>query len=355
MLKAILFLGAFIVSSYAHAGVLGDVNGDGQIGLPEATYALQVMAGIRSPSATLTNIITVAKANGDYSDPVAAVNSISDASANNPYLVVVAPGVYTINQALVMKEHVDIVGSGENVTKIRGLRSTPDIDSSSAIILGANNSTLSSLTVENTGGTAYSIGVYNNDVSPTVSNVTATASGGISFGIYNSTSSPTMRVVTATASGGTSANYGVYNADASSPAMTDVIATATGGTNATGVFNSFSSPTMTNVTAKGSGGNPMNCGVRNTSSSPTMTNVTATGSGGGSMSYGVYNSDSSYPRIRRSTMDGGINALRSDEGSGGVVSQSTFIGGAGGSGNNSCVACNEGAMALDVFCQLAPL
>ncbi len=61
----------------------------------------------------LKNVISVAKANGKFTDPVAAVNSISDASAANPYLVVIGPGVYTITQTLVMKPYVDIVGSGE--------------------------------------------------------------------------------------------------------------------------------------------------------------------------------------------------------------------------------------------------
>jgi hypothetical protein len=51
MLKSIIFLGVFIVSSYAHAGVVGDINGDGQVGLNEAIYSLQSLAGIRPPLA----------------------------------------------------------------------------------------------------------------------------------------------------------------------------------------------------------------------------------------------------------------------------------------------------------------
>ena len=68
----------------------------------------------------LKNVITVAKANGKFTDPVAAVNSITDASATNPYLVVIGPGVYTVTSPVVMKPYVDIAGSGENVTKITG-------------------------------------------------------------------------------------------------------------------------------------------------------------------------------------------------------------------------------------------
>ena len=73
----------------------------------------------------LKNVVTVAKANGIFTDPVAAVNSITDASATNPYLVVIGPGVYTVTSPVVMKPYVDITGSGENVTKITGALSIP--------------------------------------------------------------------------------------------------------------------------------------------------------------------------------------------------------------------------------------
>jgi hypothetical protein len=59
MLKSILFLAAFIVSSYAHAGVIGDIDGDGTVGLPEATYALQVLSGVRTPMTTSGSVIRV--------------------------------------------------------------------------------------------------------------------------------------------------------------------------------------------------------------------------------------------------------------------------------------------------------
>jgi len=165
----------------------------------------------------LKNIITVAKANGKFTDPVAAVNSITDASADNPYLVVIGPGVYTINQTLFMKEYVDIAGSGENVTKIKGAISTGNPDASSAIISGASNSALSSLTVENNGGEYYSIALYIDSASTTVRNVMATANSGVTetVGIRVLSCAPSIINVTASAYGGTS--YGVYNSTNSSP------------------------------------------------------------------------------------------------------------------------------------------
>ena len=76
-----------------------------------------------------------------------------------------------------MKEYVDITGSGENVTKLIGANGTFSSESS-VVISGANNSALSSLTLESVGGGTSSIAMYNDHASPTVSNVTAKASGG---------------------------------------------------------------------------------------------------------------------------------------------------------------------------------
>jgi hypothetical protein len=327
---------------------------------------LMMISGV-SGNRPLKNVITVAKANGRFTDPVAAMNSLTDASPDNPYLVVIGPGVYTVTSPVVMKPHVDIVGSGENVTKIKGGLSTGDI-ATSAIIRGANYSTLSSLTAENTGGgSSYSIALVNSNASPRVSNVTARASsvGGLSSdGVRNYSSSPVMTNVTATASGGRS-NHGVHNND-SFPAMTHVTATASGGTYNYGVDNFYSAPKMTDVIATASGGTD-NYGVMNVNYSPPMNNVTATASGGtnnygvynhsqssslgmtnvtatatgGVVGYGIYNNSSS-PVIRRSESFGTTVGLYQDGGTA-KVSQSTIRNGVGGGGTKKCVACDDGS------------
>ena len=272
----------------------------------------------------LKNIVTVAKAGGMYTDPVAAVASITNASEINPYLVVIGPGVYTVTMPVVMKPWVDIAGSGENVTKIKGAISTGGW-STSAIVKGANHAVLSFLTVENTGGSTYSSGIYNGNASPSMTHITAMGTGA------------------------TIHNYGVYN-ESSSPVMTNVTATATGGSQSYGVCNSSSSPVMTNVTATATGGATYNIGVYNEeSSSPVMTNVTATATGG-TNSYGVGNYSSS-PVIRRSSMKGDKDGLYSEYTGTTTVSQSTIIMGVGGPGAKTCVACDNGfSTALDVNC-----
>jgi len=64
------------------------------------------------------NVIIVALSGGDFTNPVDALNAITDASESNPYLVKIMPGVYDVSTSVIMKSYVDIEGSGENVTKI---------------------------------------------------------------------------------------------------------------------------------------------------------------------------------------------------------------------------------------------
>jgi hypothetical protein len=290
------------------------------------------------------NVVIVAQSGGDFTSIQDALNSITDASTTNRYLIYVAPGVYS--EQVTMKPYVDIEGSGELTTRITY---TGSPSSNNGTLLGADNAELRFLTVENTGGNAFAVpiynsgvnprltritasgsggtnysygvyntnssspimtdvtaiatgpwynnGVYNNSSSPTMTNVTASGSGGwTNYGVYNRSSSPTMTNATAYASGGTSGNHGVYNTDSSSPTMTNIIASASGGANSYGVYNSHSSPTMTNSTVSASGGTSGNHGLYNSFASPTMTNVTASGSGG-TNSYGVYNNEGSSPTM----------------------------------------------------------
>lgn len=133
-------------------------------------------------------------------------------------------------------------------------------------------------------------GIYNNNSSPTVTNVSIlyNAANYSGAGICNQTSSsPTLTNVTI------SHNIvrdhfgaGIFNHDFSSPTLTNVtISYNTVGSNGGGMYNYYSSPTLTNVTISyntaGQGG-----GMQNYFSSPVLTNViisnnTATGTAGG--------------------------------------------------------------------------
>jgi len=263
-----------------------------------------------------------------------ALSGITDASSTNPYLIIIEPGVYNIGtSSLQMKEYVDIQGSGENVTKIKGT-----IDGiSSGVLAGADNAEVRFLTVRHAGGGATdAIAIFNSYASPKITNVTATSSGGTTaIGVYNiDSSSPEMTNVTATAPGGTH-NYGVVNISCS-PTMRNVTATASGGLKNCGVSNITSSPTMRNVTTTASGGTT-NYGVLNdNSSSPKMINVVATGKNG-TNNYGVATENSSTCKIDHSFLRGSTSTVITVSGATTYIGNTRLNGGAvSGSGTNKC-------------------
>ncbi len=89
---------------------------------------------------------------------IAAMAGITDAAGTKPYMVTVGPGVYNLgSQSLTMKAHVDLRGSGTNMTRIQST-------SAEGTIIGAANSTLRVMMVENSGG----LGVYFNAVTQSV-------------------------------------------------------------------------------------------------------------------------------------------------------------------------------------------
>ncbi len=187
------------------------------------------------------NVIVVAKSGGHYNTITDALNSITDNSATNPYLIYVAPGTYA--ETVTMKPYVDIEGAGELTTKIT-FQGTVGVGTGT--VLGADNAELRFLTVENTGGSNDAIAIFNSSASPRLTHVTASAFGGIfqNFGVYNTTSSsPTMADVTAIASGASS-NYTIFNIS-SSPTLNNSVVNAGGGTQNVGLVNSAASGAYT--------------------------------------------------------------------------------------------------------------
>jgi hypothetical protein len=240
---------------------------------PYALYALKTKG--------YKNVVTVSQDGADFTSVQAALNSITDNSATNKYLVWVGPGTYT--ETVTMKQWVDIEGAGEKVTKITftgTAGAAPELINTGTVV-GASNAELRSLTVENTGGgNNYGVAIFNSNTSPSLLNITATASGaGGNFGIRNIGSSSSINNVTVTASGGSN-NRGVFNIG-SSPSMNNVTVTASGGYNDnTGMDNeNNSSPSINNVTVTASGGSSnSDLGIFNGSSSLTVNNSIITGS-----------------------------------------------------------------------------
>lgn len=147
-----------VSGSKISAGAINDAHIAGPISvvkLPVGSTANTVAAGNHLHEGVYAkksaNVVVVAKSGGEFSDLGAAINSISDASAENPYLVKLMPGVYNILETIEAKSYVFIEGSGPDVTILHN--GTDQNVGPVARFLGSGLiSGLSNLTVNSDGG-----------------------------------------------------------------------------------------------------------------------------------------------------------------------------------------------------------
>jgi hypothetical protein len=223
-------------------------------------------------------VVTVG-ADGSSTRLADALASITGASSTKRYVVRVAPGDYTETGHVLMKDYVDIEGSGPGITTLTcacgGIGN--DADSSVLAFAGpALHTRVSGLSVVNSGGNSRSLGIHMANVAAdtvVLADVAVTATGASSAGSANyaaflSYSSPTLEHTTFTAMGAAQFDVGIYNSY-SSPIVRWATTTASGATSENpGNVNAHSSPTITSVDTSGSGGSTWNSGVYNASESP---------------------------------------------------------------------------------------
>jgi hypothetical protein len=237
----------------------------------------------RAEGSPYANVVVVTKSGGDFTSLQEAIDSITDASSTNPYLVWIAPGVYDEagDEGSTMRPHVHLQGSGQEATVIAETLNL------------THHVSLRDLTV---GGSSTSKALQaENGVSETVLvNVTARAlrSGSFNRGIYVSgdDTSITLRNVTALAENGISGNTGLRN-DNAMVIVWDSSFTARG-TDSRGIHN-FGGVRMTahNVTALAEGSGDGTCALCNHYQvTVTLQGGSFTARGGGEV-WGIYNND----------------------------------------------------------------
>ena len=224
----------------------------------------------------LANIITVAKANGDFTNPITALNSIPTSgpnvpSASRPYLIVIAPGKYTLGSRLIMREYVSIAGSGQQATILSGSISSSTSNATAALVQGSNHAVFSDLKIENvlSSSGSIAIGLYLGSVfnTLTVENVELFVSGATdqNIGILNGVATPNIHDVTVRVDGGeqaSSTNIGISNM--SSPVrMNNLTISAFNGVKTIGINNLFSAIRIRNVSINAGGGTLENIGIYN--------------------------------------------------------------------------------------------
>ena len=205
-----------------------------------------------------------------------------------PGTVHVTAGTYY--ESITLKESVQVLGAGANITIIDGSTARNGLPAYH-VVVGTDNATLDGFTVtggsaNGTGNNGIGGGMYNWYSSPTVTNCTflsnsAWDGGG---GMVNWYSSPTVTNCTF------SSNYagwggGMYNGESSLTVTNCTFSSNSAGNGGGGMYNhDYSLPTVTNCifwsnsSTKGWGG-----GMHNHKSSPTITNCTFSSNSGGGM------------------------------------------------------------------------
>ena len=184
-----------------------------------------------APEPGLLNVVTVSPQYGDYTSPVDALNSITNAAEDNQYVIQIGPGTYELGNAqIILKPWVKINGAGRSFTVIRGSRASYADDNEAAMVIGADHAALMRVGIENTGGgLSYSIGIRNDNTSPAIKHVKVTVVGSVN-------------------------NVGISNNNNSEPAIEDVRVFVPG----TGVIVDNSSPFIVDSRLAGSPGLQLN-------------------------------------------------------------------------------------------------
>jgi hypothetical protein len=225
----------------------GQVHWDNLIGVPEG-----FADGMDDSDTSVSygNVVVVAKSGGDYTSVQTAISSIADASASNPYLVWVGPGIY--DERVTMKPYVHVQGAGQEATVI-----TSDYYEGTLVL--ADHATLEDLTVSNTAAGFYVIAITSQPVinpgAPSLSgarvhNVTAEAQASgqtLAYGLYmvGSGTDIVLENVTAIAENGGIGSHGMIVAGSVQITVRGGTFTGQGGDSSSGIYSSGGTTFMT--------------------------------------------------------------------------------------------------------------
>jgi hypothetical protein len=256
--------------------------------VPYALYALDTQ--------NYAQVVVVAKSGGDYTSVQAAIDSITDAAADKPYLVWVAPGVY--NETVTMKPYVHLQGAGQEATAINSTATNSSFPPTQATLVLAQNTSLRDLTVGNAGTGSRNAALLATDstTQTLVADVTARAQGaGTSYyAIFfpGGGMGITLQDVTALSENGSGNNFGLYISNGTAATLRGGSFTGRGGNRGYGIYNRGSNTTLDaeGVTALGENGATENFGLYNYDwTATTLRGGSFTARGAGSTTRGIYN------------------------------------------------------------------
>lgn len=124
------------------------------IGLSLSTWAHNKVVVIplelgSSEAKNLSNVVYVDKKNGEYQDIQQAIDSITNASATNPYMVLVGPGEFVVKASINVGSHISLFGAGKDLTTIKAKNFTSASDEAVIVKQGSGSTSIKNLTIRN--------------------------------------------------------------------------------------------------------------------------------------------------------------------------------------------------------------
>jgi hypothetical protein len=190
------------------------------------------------------NVVVVAKSGGDTTTVQGAIDSITDASEDNPYLVWVAPGEYV--ESVTMKPYVHLQGASQETTVISSTVTNDEADGPlyDATMELSSHVTVRDLEIVNSGAGEVNVallapdGLQNVEVSDV--NILAQGSSSVENSGITTSSSIVLNSVTVRSGNGLGVNMGMFMNPGSELAvvqMFDCVLVGGGGTHSYGIFN----------------------------------------------------------------------------------------------------------------------
>lgn len=240
-------------------------DGSGPVILPRqrmasSPYALQASSAGQADSAPWTGlsgvpagfaddndgveyelVVTVAKSGADFTSIQAAIDSITDASSDNRYLVWVGPGRY--NERVTLKNYVYLQGVEQWDTVIEYAAGSANYPPDTATLTLSGNSRVRRLTVLSHGTAAHNTAVFAPDGAAHVLldniYVEARGTGDANYGMVVMGGSTSLGITQAYigASNGASSNNGLVLEDDVNVSLTDCSIWGRGGADSSGILN----------------------------------------------------------------------------------------------------------------------
>jgi hypothetical protein len=213
-------------------------------------YALQAQVAAAVPWSGVTGapafqekvgrVLVVAQSGGDYTAVQPAIDAITDASAANPYLVWVAPGVYS--ETVTLKPHVHLQGAGAGATLITSTQSADNpLYPAEATLVLTHSVSLRDLTVGNAGAGVANVailataGTTDTLLVDVVAQARGTGNDNHAIVLHGAGTRLTLQDVNALAEHGSDENHALHVAHQAQATIQSGTFTGRGGTAAYGV------------------------------------------------------------------------------------------------------------------------